>query len=380
MNIEEKSENERSRMCVAIAYAWRQAPVGFDQIDVTVAVAKRESALQGAVEARQLELTGTATSSVEPFASPLTSVYWARLDPKIPDYDLSDVEGAFGLLGSSGRGEPKSISFERLLADLLMRELEAHTFDLSRRTIILLQGPMIPKLRGRLLYRVISNQLAVFAITWQRNIFDRLEGARYLERAMLSPQEGRATLSYVYPSKQLDRATRHWVARLGSAKEPGPSFHVETLVDGMSGAWQAVAEEDIRVVLAADSAASQFSAETPPTALRELSEAANRTCDEQLKFQEYLLLQRAVGHRMPNGEDTSRFMLRSGLSVAEVDSISSKIKDYFQSEGIDLNAASKGGGNSGVPWGDEAKLYTAYFAQSGTTWQQASGRSDMRKR
>lgn len=84
---------------------------------------------------------------------------------------------------------------------------------------------MLPKLRGRLMYRGISEQVSVYALTYQPEWFPRLEAAEQRYRVLHDAQ--RVGLGPIHPPKAQDRGTRSWVYR--SAE--GVPLHVELVTN-----------------------------------------------------------------------------------------------------------------------------------------------------
>lgn len=180
--------------CLALAYHWHLPPPDFKAFDVILVVARYETSIpnSGSINERS-----QAPATVRR--------YHAKLPPKPQIGRLSDVSGTLGLLFpiADERGERIASAFERLVADVLLWEMAEHEFG-NERNILLLQGPLLHKLRGRLLYRGVSEKTALYSLTYNPRRFRAIEAAEQME-ANLGEQGG---LSPVYPPKGIDRATR----------------------------------------------------------------------------------------------------------------------------------------------------------------------------
>jgi hypothetical protein len=198
-----------SPRCVAVAYEWFLTPVDFRDYDIVLAVGCYDSAK----------------------SETWTRTYHARLPEKQSAGRQSDVSGNLGIIfpvSDDGAGKRAAAS-ERLVADAIIWELAQLNFAQSD-TLLLVQGPLLPKLRGRLLYRGLSENVTVWTLTWQPEWFWRLEAA---EQLLLNI--GKAAISPMYPPKGIDRASRCWVCRPAEKLV----FHFEVLTN----TWDCFAEE-----------------------------------------------------------------------------------------------------------------------------------------
>jgi len=131
---------------------------------------------------------------------------------------LSDVSGTLGLLWpiSNHDAKVKASAFERQVSDTLLWTLTECGFSPDKRTTVVLQGPLLPKLRGRLSYRCISESISIFALTYQPEWFGRIEAAaasfEYLQRRIdKSRDSGDPLVGPTYPPVAQNHVTRSWV-------------------------------------------------------------------------------------------------------------------------------------------------------------------------
>lgn len=175
---------------LAIAYRWALAPAGFSAFDVALVVACARG-------------SGDAVL--------LPRVYHMRLPPRRTAYSLSDVSGTLGILWptSDRAAEGRAAAFEKLVADAVMWLLDE--YGSSDEMVVLVQGPMLPKLRGRLLYRAIAQTTRVYAVTYQPEWLKRIEA---VDIAMDEPSGGgnaRPKLTDVHPPMPVDAGTRGYM-------------------------------------------------------------------------------------------------------------------------------------------------------------------------
>jgi hypothetical protein len=356
---------EKTERCLTLAYAYAPAPLGLSEKngpDITIVIAKAMHELNNSRASGQMEL-GEGSDVIKKAGQRVDifkRVYFAKLNPRIPEHDLSDVEGTFGLIGG-GKDDPRSISFERLLADLLIRELEVHTFS-EGHTVVAIQGPLIPKLRGRLLYRSISERLSLFAVTWDPQIVNRMESARHLITSLRPDPNSRVNLSNVYPSRQVDRATRHWVATMGNGDAAPSAVHFEGILDPAIANWESTCKSQIGMMMDFDARISNAAGSNVPDLFSAAHEAALRHCDAQVDFQKYLLLLRSLGKRKPFPSDFIDMAPRGGLTIETANLITNRIEEHY----LHLHAALDGTERTtdNVHWNDETSLYKAYFHSS----------------
>jgi len=212
-----------AKRVIAIAYEWVLPPIDFNDFDIALSVGLFDS----------LSSKPTATT------------YHARLPSKKSPGRQSDVSGNLGLVfpvSDDGAGKRAAAS-ERLIADAIVWELAKVTYNDSE-TAILIQGPMLPKLRGRLLYRGIPKHISVWAITWQPEWFWRMEAS---EQLLLNISG--TDISPMYPPEGVDRASRSWVFK----KAEKAVFHFELLTNTWdcisTREWSTKCEQDIRALV-----------------------------------------------------------------------------------------------------------------------------------
>lgn len=197
---------------IAIAYEWVLAPIDFSDYDIALSIGRSDSA-----------------NLSEPVA---VTTYRAHLPGRRKANAQSDVSGNSGLVFAvaDDGAETRAGASERLIADAIIWELSKLSFS-DTKTEIFIQGPMLPKVRGRLLYRGLPPHIQVWGITWQPEWFWRLEASNQLLRnieiqvgdtEMVSP-----IVSPMYPPEGIDRASRSWVCKSGRKS----AYHFEMLTN-----------------------------------------------------------------------------------------------------------------------------------------------------
>ena len=210
---------------VAIAYDWVLAPIDFNDFDLVVNIGQFDSTID------KVNVT----------------TYRARLPGRKNSRTQSDVSGNLGLVfpvSDDSAGKRAGVS-ERLIADALIWELSKIAFP-DIETAILIQGPMLPKLRGRLLYRGVPKHIKIWGVTWQPEWFWRLEASQQLlENIEILQSKGIPLISPMYPPQGIDRASRSWVCK----RAEKAVYHFELLTntwDAISTSdWSSVGELDI---------------------------------------------------------------------------------------------------------------------------------------
>lgn len=144
---------------------------------------------------------------------------------------LTDVSGTLGILCSlcDDENRTKAAAFERFVADIIMFLLTKINYIESTPTIILLQGPTLPKLRGRLLYRRISSDIPIICLTYQREWLDRLEDRRRIPDIIsCQGQNGKNVGASVVPHAPtgLDASTRSWICMKNAVP-----YHAEVIAN-----------------------------------------------------------------------------------------------------------------------------------------------------
>jgi hypothetical protein len=187
--------------------------------------------------------------------------YQHRLNPKHFRSSSNDVSGTFGLLGNK-ENEQRIASFERAVADLVHVNASAalHASE-AEEAVLFIRGPMIPKLRGRLLMSAISREIQVYSVTEDRAQLECMdlqanpEGASY-EQILGDMKDGeiRGTI----PPAGLDKGTRSWLAR-----RDGALMHFELVANmhrgELTGDWLKARESEIYRCFA-DGALTNFAA------------------------------------------------------------------------------------------------------------------------
>jgi len=164
---------------------------------------------------------------------------------------LGDVSGTLGLLwpASDKLADQKAAAFERLLADAIQWLLANETFDSSHHNVVLLQGPLIPKLRGRLLYRGISTEVPIYTTTYQTEWFKRIEAAQITFEFLPRATNKEPVVGSLYPPRGIDCSTRSWVC----ASAMNDPFHFEIIANSWDCCkepdWLTHREQDIKSLL-----------------------------------------------------------------------------------------------------------------------------------
>jgi hypothetical protein len=208
--------------CTAVAYDWLLPPAGVRDYDVTLILASCRAQFDPADTPGALEKIWQKAAVSE-------RVYHAQFPRKATALGLEDVSGTLGLLwpASDKLAERKAAAFERLVADAILWLLAGETFDGPDRRMVLLQGPLIPKLRGRLLYRGISGEIPVYTATYQTEWFKRIEAAQNTFDYLPHSAADQPIIGALYPPRGIDRGTRSWVCASGR-HDP---FHFEIVAN-----------------------------------------------------------------------------------------------------------------------------------------------------
>jgi hypothetical protein len=205
--------------CISLAYRWEMAPPGEQSFDVILALASTIA-----------DVTRVAPPKAgHPWQSAVDTAVRASFAFKHPpgpaeEHDV-DVSGLLGLLGAmqGEQGRHRANAFERLVADSMLRmmveALGAVTPD--RRPVVLLQGPMLPKLRGRLYYRGLDPELPILCLTYQPEWLCRLPETAAVPGSRGQPIAG-LRWEGPLPPLPIDRGSRSFVGR-----GPNGSYHVE---------------------------------------------------------------------------------------------------------------------------------------------------------
>jgi hypothetical protein len=214
-------------ICTGIAYEWLLEPPHPDGHDFTLIVAASRTALGST---NQMDLRH--------------HIYHAKFPPAGQPFQLTDVSGTLGLLWQTTDqiAQQKAETFERMLADALMWNIGDLEFPPTDEHVVLIQGPLIPKLRGRYLYRGIDPRIPIYSVTFHMEWFRRIEAAQTAIAKL--PRSHQPQVGNVYPPKAVDRATRAWVCRLPRDQEPAEPLHFEVIANmwdccdrGTGGDW-----------------------------------------------------------------------------------------------------------------------------------------------
>jgi hypothetical protein len=267
---------------LAIAYRWLLVPTEIADFDVVLVLSSRSGSSKESTVARS--------------EIPDTRVYHSKLPEKELRHELSDVSGCLGLLHpvSDAHAERKAAAFERLVSDAVLWRLAEETFHPVERTVILLQGPMLPKLRGRLMYRGISERVTFCALTHEPEWFRRVEAADQSYKVLLD--SNRMGFSPAHPPRSLDRGTRSWVYRSAS----GFPLHFEVVTNMLDCSlpvrnWIAETEETLDQLVHA-STSSKSDGPILPHAFTSATKEADDAKNREEEFLSFLLAIRAVNY------------------------------------------------------------------------------------
>lgn len=314
-----------SRRCVALAYEWFLTPVDFHDYDIVLNVGCFDSE-SGAAWAR---------------------TYHACLPEKRAARQQSDVSGNLGIIfpvSDDGAGKRASAS-ERLTADAIIWELAQIDFSHGK-TLLLLQGPMLPKLRGRLLYRGAPQDITIWTVTWQPEWFWRLEASEQLLRNI----EGTAVISPMYPPKGIDRASRCWVCRRAEKSV----YHFEVLTNTWDCVkaqdWEEKYSEEIALLIASVEPSTDERRLSLPLALERARTVAKARCDIEREFVWFLPQLREKNHSAITCSTDERL----GEVIRCIDPQVVE-RDLQSNETTELFAATKL-----FDWKNEADVYAAF--------------------
>ncbi len=324
-NVKNDSNADSNRR-VAIAYDWFLTPVDFHDFDIVLNV--------GCFDSRKQESWART--------------YHARLPEKRSAGHQSDVSGNLGMffpVSDDGAGNRAAAS-ERLAADAIVWELAQLDFS-GVETLLLLQGPLLPKLRGRLLYRGVPKEVAIWILTWQPEWFWRLEASEQLLRNI----EGKGTtfISPMYPPEGIDRASRCWVCR----REEKSVYHFEVLTNTWdcveAKGWEGKYADQIAALIA--SVEGDTEEHLPlPRALELARNAAKQRCDLEKEFVWFLPQLREKKHDVKRCASDKRM----GTVIRCIDSQAAGM------EGKATGMTELFAGTELFDWKNEAKVYAAF--------------------
>lgn len=209
--------------CTGIAYKWLLAHTDISAFDVVFSISFVK-------ENFKIDTTYSENQKTWTKINPQVFTYHAKLPHREIPIEQSDVSGTLGLLwpASDKYSKDKAAAFERLVSDSIIWGLSKIDFSKEFINIILIQGPLLPKLRGRLLYRALSDTIVMYTVTYQPEWFNRLEAAqttfsrlqKTIPDSHISP-----IISPTYPPKGIDSSTRSWIA-ISSERKP---YHFEVI-------------------------------------------------------------------------------------------------------------------------------------------------------
>ena len=149
--------------------------------------------------------------------------------PEMPSVQFGkDISGVVGLLAPCGAANDGTATswFERTISDVTLWALYS-TFGQGemqgdRRNLVLLQGPFLPKLRGRFFYRRPANGIRLYVVTpdlqWSSRLIGSIAASSPSERS-----DGWYAWSGPYPDLGLDYPGRSFVGWFDGR----PVIHVE---------------------------------------------------------------------------------------------------------------------------------------------------------
>ena len=244
-----------------IAYTWLLAPHGVRDFDLSLV---------------SVGYDGESGQS-------LTRTFHLELPDKGARAGVQDISGILGLLwgGTDEDAQHKAQAFERALSDILLWHLDRmpHVDDPSQR-IILVQGPMIPKLRGRLQYRMPDTRVLVCTLTYQRDWLRRLEMSSVDTDRVLAavPREAEMVIGEIFPPKGVDTGSRTWLAM-----KDGQPYHVEAITCtqvGRQSEWVESIERRIKTILQDDELEAVTTGQDGTVLLPKALSKATKLCNE----------------------------------------------------------------------------------------------------
>lgn len=199
------------RRCVAIGFKWSYTPTTIKECDVLLTVSRVNGVLSDDDPDTLWKIW-----QQEHFSQSY------RIKLPVPaetgiDADISGIVDLKQLLGSRDASDRTSC-LDRTIADLILAELDQIplTFDRTKPQewpIILMNGPLFPKLRGRLYYRHLNPDLPILVVTYQPPWL-----ALLVRNLHLPSTEQPDTLGWhgPYPSEAHDSSSRFFLGTRGS--------------------------------------------------------------------------------------------------------------------------------------------------------------------
>ena len=207
-----------------IAYAWKRVPTRVRENQVSLSLGWMDP--------------GDPVAKAQAFIVELPAVGEKR--------DTSDVSGTLGLLNpvTNEKTAARANAFERSLSDLI-KWLVLHRLAITPGVLVVIQGPMLPKLRGRFYYRGIEH-FDLLALTFQPKWLAQTE----LSHTGSAGNFNDWTLSAVYPPVQNDSGSRCWTAW----RQNGSHLHFEAIANlksdtfdtNTSARWQRIIGDVLR--------------------------------------------------------------------------------------------------------------------------------------
>jgi len=212
---------------VGIAYAWGFAPLKRAGSEVIVALSVAEMALPDN-ETLTRGLTNRKLDNVT------THVLELRLGPASDPIAQSDVSGVIGLMHgrTGGKFDSRLSVFERTIADLLVLEMDPFVSNgAARDTVLLVQGPTLPKFRGRVFYRGFDPDAPrILSVTFQPEWVTSIIGERPPQETQAS-EDGRWKTKWGWegplPDIRADSGARCFI----KWERGRPAYHVEVLAN-----------------------------------------------------------------------------------------------------------------------------------------------------
>jgi hypothetical protein len=170
---------------------------------------------------------GGASEPEAPHNKVLDWHFVVDVHPKATTVTGDDVSGVLGLLSPWGSADDREAhdQFERALAEVQMWALYAcleRAKKANGRSVILIEGPLLPKLRGRILYRMLDfERVSLYVVTseprWVRHLLkgSSLQGGAESGDGT-TPRAGPAVVyewTEPIPALALDASTREFVGR-----------------------------------------------------------------------------------------------------------------------------------------------------------------------
>ncbi|REK29529.1 MAG: hypothetical protein DWQ45_22180 [Planctomycetota bacterium] len=200
------------RSAIAIAYDWKFMPPGLSGCHLLLTVARVEGKLRDG-SALQRSKAWLETDSDKLVITYRMSFPAGGMRPAV-----GDLTGNVGLLGPHNPGtSERSGIFERTLSDAILWKLSTSNLirsSVAEQPIVLCQGPLLPRLRGRMFYRCLMPEIVLLFITsdarWLQSLVSSSGGG-----VTTSQQRASITWNGPIPPLQVDAGSRAFFARSG---------------------------------------------------------------------------------------------------------------------------------------------------------------------